>query len=34
VLGGPFQIIEYRAGIVIRDTLPPHVAGRPEFGRC
>jgi len=32
VLGAPFQIIEYRAGIVIRDTLPPHVAGQPEFG--
>lgn len=32
VLGAPFQIIEYRAGIVIRDTLPREVADRPEFG--
>jgi aminoglycoside phosphotransferase (APT) family kinase protein len=32
VLGAPFQIIEYRPGIVIRDTLPPDLAGRPEVG--
>ena len=32
VLGAPFQIIEYRAGMVIRDTLPPDLAGRPEAG--
>jgi aminoglycoside phosphotransferase (APT) family kinase protein len=32
VLGAPFQIIEYRPGMVIRDTLPPDVAGRPEAG--
>jgi aminoglycoside phosphotransferase (APT) family kinase protein len=32
VLGAPFQIIEYRAGLVIRDTLPPDLAGRPEVG--
>jgi aminoglycoside phosphotransferase (APT) family kinase protein len=32
VLGAPFQIIEYRPGIVIRDTLPPGLAGRPEAG--
>lgn len=32
VLGAPFQIIEYRPGIVIRDTLPPDLAGRPEIG--
>jgi aminoglycoside phosphotransferase (APT) family kinase protein len=32
VLGAPFQIIEYRPGIVIRDTLPPGLAGRPDVG--
>jgi len=32
VLGAPFQIIEYRPGIVIRNTLPPGLAGRPEVG--
>ena len=32
VLGAPFQIIEYRPGIVIRDSLPPGLAGRPEIG--
>jgi aminoglycoside phosphotransferase (APT) family kinase protein len=32
VLGAPFQIIEYRAGIIIRDALPPFLAGRPEIG--
>lgn len=32
VLGAPFQIIEHRAGIVIRDALPPGTAGRPEIG--
>jgi aminoglycoside phosphotransferase (APT) family kinase protein len=32
VLGAPFQIIEYRPGIVIRDVLPPGIAGRPEIG--
>jgi aminoglycoside phosphotransferase (APT) family kinase protein len=32
VLGAPFQIIEYRPGIVIRDTLPPDLAGRSEAG--
>jgi aminoglycoside phosphotransferase (APT) family kinase protein len=31
VLGAPFQIIEYRPGMVIRDTLPPDLAGRPEL---
>jgi aminoglycoside phosphotransferase (APT) family kinase protein len=31
VLGAPFQIIEYRPGIIIRDTLPPGWAGRPEI---
>jgi aminoglycoside phosphotransferase (APT) family kinase protein len=33
VLGAPFQIIEYRPGTVIRDTLPPDLAGRPEVGK-
>ena len=32
VLGAPFQIIEYRAGLVIRDELPPSFAGRPDIG--
>jgi aminoglycoside phosphotransferase (APT) family kinase protein len=32
VLGAPFQIIEYRAGMVIRDTLPPGLAGPSEVG--
>jgi aminoglycoside phosphotransferase (APT) family kinase protein len=32
VLGAPFQIIEYRPGMVIRDTLPTGLAGRPEVG--
>jgi aminoglycoside phosphotransferase (APT) family kinase protein len=32
VLGAPFQVIEYRPGIVIRDSLPPGLAGRPEVG--
>ena len=32
VLGAPFQIIEYRAGIVIRDVLPPDLAGHAEMG--
>jgi aminoglycoside phosphotransferase (APT) family kinase protein len=32
VLGAPFQIIEYRPGVVIRDILPPNLAGRPEAG--
>ena len=32
VLGAPSQIIEYRPGMVIRDTLPPDLAGRPEVG--
>ena len=32
VLGAPFQIIEYRPGIVIRDTLPADLADRLEVG--
>src|SRR5215471_6884520 len=32
VLGAPFQMIEYRPGLVIRDTLPPELALRPDIG--
>jgi aminoglycoside phosphotransferase (APT) family kinase protein len=32
VLGAPFQIIEYRPGVIIRDTLPPDLAGGPQAG--
>jgi aminoglycoside phosphotransferase (APT) family kinase protein len=32
VLGAPFQLIEYRAGIVIRDKLPQALAGRADVG--
>ena len=32
VLGAPFQLLEYRPGLVIRATLPPPLAGRPEIG--
>ena len=32
VLGAPFQIIEYRPGVVIRDMLPAGMAGCPEIG--
>jgi aminoglycoside phosphotransferase (APT) family kinase protein len=32
ILGAPFQIIEYRPGLVIRATMPPELAGRPEVG--
>jgi aminoglycoside phosphotransferase (APT) family kinase protein len=32
VLGARFQLIEYRAGVVVRDVLPSDVAGRPELG--
>jgi aminoglycoside phosphotransferase (APT) family kinase protein len=32
VLGAPFQIIEYRPGIVIRDSLPAGTADRPAVG--
>jgi aminoglycoside phosphotransferase (APT) family kinase protein len=32
VLGAPFQIIEYRPGIVIRDILPPDAAARTQVG--
>ncbi len=32
VLGAPFQILEYRPGLVVRATMPPELAGRPEAG--
>jgi aminoglycoside phosphotransferase (APT) family kinase protein len=32
VIGVPFQILEYRTGLVIRSTLPPSLVGRPEVG--
>ncbi len=32
VIGVQFQIIEYRPGLVIREHMPPSLAGRPEVG--
>ena len=32
VMGAQFQIIEYRPGLVIREHLPPALAGRPGLG--
>jgi aminoglycoside phosphotransferase (APT) family kinase protein len=32
VIGTQFQIIEYRPGLVIREHIPPELAGRPEVG--
>ncbi len=32
VLGAPFQILEYRPGLVIREHLPPDLADRPDIG--
>jgi aminoglycoside phosphotransferase (APT) family kinase protein len=32
ILGAPFQILEYRPGLVIRDHLPPDLADRPDIG--
>lgn len=32
VLGAPFQILEYRAGLVIREHMPPELADRPGIG--
>jgi len=32
VIGAPFQLIEYRPGLVIREHIPPELAGRPEVG--
>ena len=33
IVGAQFQIIEYRPGLVIREHMPPELAGRPEVGR-
>lgn len=32
VIGAKFQIIEFRPGLVVRETMPPQLAGRPEAG--
>ncbi len=32
VIGAPFQILEYRPGLVVRATMPPELEGRPEAG--
>ena len=32
MIGAQFQIIEYRPGLVIREHMPPELAGRPEVG--
>jgi aminoglycoside phosphotransferase (APT) family kinase protein len=32
VLGAPFQILEYRPGLVIREHMPPDLADRAEIG--
>jgi len=32
VVGAPFQILEYRPGLVIRATMPEGLKGRPEVG--
>jgi aminoglycoside phosphotransferase (APT) family kinase protein len=32
ILGVPFQILEFRPGLVIRGTLPPELTGRPAVG--
>ena len=32
IIGQRFQIIEYRPGLVIREHMPPELAGRPEIG--
>jgi aminoglycoside phosphotransferase (APT) family kinase protein len=34
VLGAPFQIIEYRGGVVIRDRLPLAAIGRPDLAQA
>ena len=31
-IGAQFQILEYRPGLVVRETMPPELAGRPEAG--
>ncbi|WP_439514376.1 phosphotransferase family protein [Oceanibaculum nanhaiense] len=32
VIGAPFQLIEYREGLVIGAEMPPELAGKPEIG--
>ena len=32
VIGQPFQLLEYRPGLVIREHMPPELAHRPEIG--
>ena len=32
VLGAPFQVLEYRPGLVIREHMPPELAARPGIG--
>ncbi len=32
VIGARFQIIEFRPGLVVRETMPAQLAGRPEVG--
>ncbi len=32
IIGAPFQILEYRPGLVIRSTMPLGLKGRPEAG--
>jgi aminoglycoside phosphotransferase (APT) family kinase protein len=32
VIGAQFQLLEYRPGLVVRATMPPELAGRPEAG--
>ena len=32
VIGADFQIIEFRSGLVVREEMPPALAGRPEAG--
>lgn len=32
VIGAAFQIIEYKSGLVVRETMPPALAGKPEAG--
>ncbi len=32
VIGIPFQLIEFRSGLTVRERLPPELAGRPEAG--
>jgi aminoglycoside phosphotransferase (APT) family kinase protein len=34
ILGAPFQILEYRPGLVIREHVPPMLAARAGLGAC